>query len=279
VIHFLFQNQGYVNNEDNETRASLRQPYDIDISIDDTMTSGSARELPVGEEVIEPIIVRATAAESSTIFDHTRRSHQRKYSPDGELDMSKYVAGFGDVYHENELWRQEGDGHRAGSRASPVPRPHSSQSRHSRAATPLGGGTTGDDGFPWTPPKRTSYTSADLDTISVTMHHDMRRGSRQSTAEEEAKKIKRFLWWRRIVKTLQDNRVETQDAMRKMILLEKKQDKHFRRLKKILNMIFLVSGLLLLLAIIVLIIYTDPQFEESMKALTVFLAGRRQGIW
>ena len=249
----------------------------------DNVTAVSGKEPSPGEEVIEPVIVPTTAAEASTIFDPTRPANHKKQPHDGVLDMSKYVAGFTDANHENALWSGEGVGAKIGT-GSPQSRPNSAQShkKHSQPALSINDETVGDDGFPWNPSPRGSHISIDMDATSVTMYHDMRRASRASiaaTAVENADKTKNFLWWRRLVKTLEDNRVQTQDAMQKLLLLEKTQDKHFRWLKKIMNMVFLVAGLLLLLAVIVLIIYTDPQFNESMKALTVFLAGRRQGLW
>ncbi len=133
------------------------------------------------------------------------------------------------------------------------------------------------DGFPWVQ-QRPQTSGIEMDPTSVTMQSAEDLESRVS---KNAKSRRRqcFPWWQRMVKTLEDNRAQTQEASQQLSLLDSMQESQFRLVRQILNLLFLVCGLVLLLAVIVLIIYTDQQFNESMKALTVFIAGRREGLW
>ena len=232
-----------------------------------------------GEEFIEPVITPRTTVD----YDPTRHKSRRNHQPDEVLDASKYVTGFGDVYNDNEVWGGEERSSGTGTR-SPQSGPDRAQTRRqiSQPEISVNNETVGDDGFPWNPPPRKeSHSVIDIEPQSVITHHDMRRASRVSTTTtaKNKEKSKCFLCWRHLVTKLEDNRVQTQEAMQKLLLLEQTQDKNFRWLKKIMNLLFLAAALLLLLALIVLIIYTDPKFSEIIKTFTIFLAGVRQGLW
>ena len=188
----------------------------------------------------------------------TRRSStDSRHSHDGADGRSRQTVHVAEVHRESEL-------------------PSEVQVNRKRSLTSTSPPAEG-DGFPWTPPKND-------DSAILTIHSESHGAeSRDSQSPEQTKKAKKcsqqFWWWHKLVKILQDNRVQSQDTHQKLLLLDQMQETHLRLVKRIMNLMFLSLGMILLLAVIVLIVYTDPRFEESMKALTVFMAGRRRGLW